>query len=139
MGQNKEDRKKTLRPSAGDYTIRDLFIFGIILLLALVAAHYFGVLVFIIEYVDKRPGAVMFLDEFVAGLLVLSIGLFIFLLRKMSELKSETAERMRLQEELLKRCQTEAEMEKIISHQLHVEVEERKRLERGPGHKPRPK
>lgn len=127
MGQKERTKKNIFPLRFQDTTGRDLFVFAILLLLALLAAHYFGVLVFIIEYVDKRPGAVIFLDEFVAGMLVLSTGLFIFLLRKMAQLKEETAERIRLQEELLKRCQTEAQIEKIISHQLHVEVEERRK------------
>lgn len=110
-----------------DTTPRDLLIFGIILLLALAAAHYFGVLVFIIEYVDRRPGEVIFLDELVAGLLVLSTGLFIFLMRKMHQLKKETVERIRLQEELLNSALTEAEVERIIGKQLHAEIEERRR------------
>lgn len=119
-----------------DNTTRELIIFGAALVLVLVVAHLLDLFVFVVNFLDYHRETMFYIDELIIGLAVLSTGLFIFLLRKTVQLKKETAERMRLQEELLKHCQTEAETERIVSRQLHVEVEERKRSERGSGHKP---
>jgi hypothetical protein len=42
------------------------------------------------------------------------------------ELKEETAERIKLQEELIRITETKMETERIISKQLHWELEHRK-------------
>ena len=61
-------------------------------------------------------------------LLTLSISFAIFAWRRWAELKKETAERIKLQEELINIAHTRMETERIISKQLHVELEQRKKL-----------
>jgi glucose-6-phosphate-specific signal transduction histidine kinase len=69
------------------------------------------------------------IDEIITALLTLSIGFAIFSWRRWRELKKETAERLRLQEELIKIAETKAETERIICKQLHCEIEEYKKIE----------
>jgi hypothetical protein len=58
----------------------------------------------------------------------LSIGFAIFSWRRWLELKKESAERIKIQEELVRIANTKAETERIISKQLHFEIEQRKRI-----------
>jgi hypothetical protein len=69
-------------------------------------------------------------DEIITALLTLSIGFAVFSWRRWLELKKETAERMRLQEELIKACETKAETERIICKQLHCDIEEHRKMEK---------
>ena len=45
------------------------------------------------------------------------------------EIRKEAAERLRLQEELIKIAETKAETERIICKQLHCDIEEHKKIE----------
>lgn len=109
--------------------LKDLFIISISLILIFIFSYFFDVFIFIVKFLDRYPRNIIYVDEVITGLLTLSIGFAIFSWRRWLELKKETTERIRLQEELLLIANTKAETERIVSKQLHVELDERKRLE----------
>ncbi|MCX5712245.1 MAG: hypothetical protein NTY47_04125, partial [Candidatus Omnitrophica bacterium] len=62
-------------------------------------------------------------DEIITCLLTLSIGLAIFSWRRWLELKKETAERIKLQEELITVAETKAQTADIICKELRSEID----------------
>ena len=86
--------------------------------------------IFLVEFFQKYPHSITWIDEIITGLLALSIGFAIFSWRRWIELKKETSERIKLQEELIRIAHTKADTERIISRQLHHEIELRKQLEK---------
>ena len=108
---------------------KDMIAIAAISILMAVLAYFFNVFVFIVEIFQKHPKAITYIDEIITVLLTLSIGLAIFSWRRWVELKKETSERIKLQEELIRIADTKAETERIISGQLHHEIELRKQLE----------
>jgi len=62
--------------------------------------------------------------------LTLSVGFAIFSWRRWQELKKETAQRLRLQKELLKLAETKTETERIICRQLQCDIEVYKKIEK---------
>lgn len=107
-------------------TSRDLVLLVAATIIILILSYYFDVFAFLVRYFRRHPNSVVYIDEIITALLTLSIGLAIFAWRRLSELKKETSERIRLQEELLKLADTRAEAERIISKQLRSEIELRK-------------
>ncbi len=107
---------------------KDLIIIAIVFIFVLVLSLFFNIFAFILMFIKKHPDAITYVDEVVTGLLTLSTCFAIFSWRRWIELKQETAERVRAQEELIKIANTRAETERIISKQLHCEIEERKRV-----------
>ena len=104
----------------------DLIIIVLIFVIVLVLSLFFDVFAFILKLIKKNPGLILYVDEVIVGLLTLSISFAVFAWRRWRELKKETAERIRMQEELVRIANTKAETERIISKQLHIEIEERK-------------
>ncbi|MCX5697948.1 MAG: hypothetical protein NTU54_08315 [Candidatus Omnitrophica bacterium] len=109
---------------------KDLVILALITIFIFVLSYFFDVFVFLVEFFRKHPHSVTWIDEIITGLLSLSIGFGIFSWRRWRELKKETAERLRIQEELIKIAETKAETERIICKQLHCDIEEYKKIER---------
>jgi len=109
---------------------KDLVILAFSLVLVFVLSYFFDVFAFLVEFFNKNPRAIFWVDEIITSLLTFSIGFAIFSWRRWRELKKETAERIRLQEELLKVAETKAETERIICKQLHCDIEEYKKIER---------
>lgn len=105
---------------------KDLVILAVITIIVLILSYFFNVFTFLMALFQKHPQAVTYIDEIITGLLTLSIGLSIFSWRRWLELKKETAQRIKLQEELISLANTKAETERIISKQLHCEIELRK-------------
>lgn len=120
--------KAKIQPTSAS---RDLIVIACVFILVLIFSYFFDVFVFIVRFVERRPGAIVYIDEIITGLLALSISFAVFARRRLAELKKETAERVRLQEELIRAADTKAEIERIIARQLHSEIEQRKELERG--------
>lgn len=109
---------------------KDLIILVFITILMLAVSYFFDVFTFLVEFLKRHPHAITWVDEVVTGLLALSIGLAVFSWRRLLELKKETAERIRLQEELINIAETKAETERIICKQLHYDIEQYKKIER---------
>lgn len=107
---------------------KDLAIIAIVFVLVISLSLSFNIFIFILEFINKHPSAITFVDEVITGLLTLSVGFAIFSWRRWLELKRETAERIRIQEELIKLADTRVETERIISKQLHCEIEQRKKI-----------
>jgi hypothetical protein len=127
MGNLQKSKKKNSqfrRTSA----FKDLIIIAIVFVLVLSLSLFFNVFVFILELIKKYPKTLTYVDEVITGLFTLSVGFAVFSWRRWLELKRETAERIRIQEELIKIANTRIETERIISKQLHCEIEERKRI-----------
>ena len=110
---------------------KDLVILALVFVAIFILSYFFNVFVFLVELFQKHPQAVTWIDEIITGLLSLSIGFGIFSWRRWRELKKETAERLRIQEELIKIAETKAETERIICKQLHCDIEEYKKIEKG--------
>jgi outer membrane lipoprotein-sorting protein len=119
------NQNEVIQPSRA---FKDLVIIIIVLLFVLLISIFFNLFAFILVFIEKHPNAITYVDEVVTSLLTLSISFAIFSWRRWQELKQETAERIRAQEELIKIANTRAETERIISKQLHCEIEERKRV-----------
>jgi len=109
---------------------KDLVILAFIGICIFVLSYFFDVFIFLVEFFQKHPHAITWVDEIVTGLLTLSIGFAVFSWRRWMELKKETAERVRLHEELIKIAETKAETERIICKQLHCDIEEYKKIEK---------
>ncbi|MDD5505717.1 MAG: hypothetical protein PHR73_03055 [Candidatus Omnitrophica bacterium] len=107
---------------------KDLIIIAIVFILILVVSLFLNIFAFILEFIKKNPHSIIYVDEVIVGLLTLSVCFAIFSWRRWSELKRETFERIKAQEELIKIANTKAETERIISRQLHIEIEQRKRI-----------
>lgn len=102
---------------------KDLVILTVVTVVLLVLSYFFNVFVFLVEIFRKHPQAITYIDEIITFLLSLSIGLAVFSWRRWRELKQETSQRIKLQEELIMIADTRAEAERIISKQLHCEIE----------------
>ena len=117
---------------------KDLFVLVLVTLLVFVLSYFFDIFVFIVRFLERYPRDIIYVDEVITVLLSLSIGFAVYSGRRWVELRKETSERIRLQEELLRVAETRAEAERIICKQLHVEIEQRKQGERNAssqGHK----
>jgi predicted nucleic acid-binding protein len=93
-------------------------------------SYFFNVFGFLMYFFKDNPKAITWVDEIITALLTLSVGFAIFSWRRWVELKRETAERIRLQEELLNIAETKAETERIICKELHCDIEEYKKVEK---------
>lgn len=111
-------------------TTKDLLIIISIFVLVLILSYFYNVFGFIIDLVEKYPYLINYIDEIIMGLLSLSIGFAVFAWRRWLELKRETAERLKIQEELIRVVTTKAEIERIISKQLRSEIELRRQTEK---------
>jgi hypothetical protein len=109
---------------------KDLMILAFIAMLVFVLSYFFNVFTFLVEFFQKSPQALTWVDEIITGLLTLSIGFAIFSWRRWRELKKEAIERLRLQVELTKIAETKAETERIICKQLHCDIEEYRKIEK---------
>ena len=110
-------------------SIRDLVAIFIIFIFALVVSYFFNVLNFLVEFFQKNPNSITWIDEILIGSLTLIIGFAIFSWRRLLELRKETAERLSLQEDLISLAETKAETERIICKQLHCDIAEYKKIE----------
>jgi hypothetical protein len=108
----------------------DLVVIGVVTVAVFVLSYFFNVFVFLVRIFERYPQAITLIDEILTVLVTLSIGFSVFSWRRWSELKKETAERIRLEKELIRAAETKAETEKIINKQLQCEIELRKKLER---------
>lgn len=121
-----QTNKKINRGMHFTTVFKDLVILVVITIIVIILSYFFNVFVFLIELFQKYPKAITFIDEIIAGLLTLSIGLSIFAWRRWQELKKETAERIKKQDELLRFTATQAEVERIISKQLRNDMDQMK-------------
>ena len=106
--------------------IKDLIVIGIISIIIFILSYFFNVFIFIVRLFQKYPHAVTYIDEIITVLLTLSISLAVFSWRRWRELKNETAERLKIEDELIRIADTNAEVERIISKQLRCEIELRR-------------
>jgi uncharacterized membrane protein (DUF106 family) len=125
MTDLEEAKKKNteLQPSRA---LRDLVLLIASTILVLILSYFFDVFVLIVKFLQKYPDKIAYVDEIITGLLTLSIGLVIFSWRRWLELKKETAERIKKQEELIRLTTTQAEVERIISKQLRSDMDQMK-------------
>ena len=106
--------------------VRDLIILFAAIIFVLILSYFFDMFTLIVRFLQKYPDKVIYVDEVIIGLLTLSIGLSIFAWRRWLELKKETSQRIRNQEELLRITTTQAEIERIIGKQLRVDMDQMK-------------
>ena len=105
-------------------TGKDLLIIGFILVVIFALSYFFDVFVLIVKFLQQNPSKIIYADEIITTLLTLSIGLALFSWRRWSELKKETSERMKKQAEIIRLTETHAEVERIISKQLHSDIDQ---------------
>ena len=125
-----QETKKNNKAFKSTGISKDLAVLGFVSVLVFVLSYFFNVFAFLVEFIQKYPRSITWIDEIIVGLLTLSIGFTIFSWRRWRELKKETAERIRLQEELIKIAETKAETERIICKQLHCDIEEYRKIEK---------
>ncbi|MCX5699408.1 MAG: hypothetical protein NTX01_06895 [Candidatus Omnitrophica bacterium] len=117
------ENKKRNSKSQTTKALKDLVIIVIVCILIFILSYFFDVFVFIVKFLEKHPRKIVYIDEVITALLTLSIALAIFAWRRCSELKKETTERIKLQEEIISIANTNAEVERIIGKQLRCEIE----------------
>jgi len=98
--------------------LRDLVALIFIVTAVLILSYFFSIFSFLVTVFQKYPRAVTYIDEIITGLLAFSIGLAIFAWRRWMELKKETAERIKKQQEVIELTATQAEVERIIGKEL---------------------
>lgn len=125
MQKLQENMKK--KPKGLSTSGKDLLVIVAILIIVFVLSYFFNVFGYLMRLFQENPKAITWIDEIITGLLTLSICFAVFSWRRWLELRKETTVRLKLQEELIRMAETKAETERIISKQLHCEVEERKR------------
>ena len=125
MQKLQENMKK--KPKGLSTSGKDLLVIVAILIIVFVLSYFFNLFGYLMRLFQENPKAITWIDEIITGLLTLSICFAVFSWRRWLELKKETTVRLKLQEELIRMAETKAETERIISKQLHCEVEERKR------------
>jgi len=121
-----QTNRKMNRGMSFTAAFKDLVMLAVITITVLILSYFFNVFVFLIELFQKYPKALTYIDEIIAGFLTLSVGLSIFSWRRWRELKKETAERIKKQEEILRLTATQAEVERIISKQLRSDMDQMK-------------
>ena len=125
MTKAQKTRKKNHGPHLSR-ALKDLVLLVSSVTLVLILSYFFDVFALIVEFIRRNPAKVVYIDEIIMGLLTLSVGLVIFTWRRWVELKNETAERIKKQEEILRLTSTQAEVERIISKQLHSDMDQMK-------------
>jgi uncharacterized membrane protein YcjF (UPF0283 family) len=118
-----DSAKKIATAKKHSSVLGDLIILAVVVIVMLVLSYFFNVFIFLVELFQKHPKAITYIDEIITLLVTLSVGLAIFSWRRWRELKQETAQRIKLQEELIMMAKTEAETERIISKQLHCQIQ----------------
>jgi uncharacterized membrane protein (DUF106 family) len=106
--------------------VRDLVLLIAITIFTLILSYFFNLFSLIVEFLQKHPDKIIYVDEVITTLLILSIGLAVFAWRRWLELRKETAERIKKQEELIRITATQADTERIISKQLHIDMDQMK-------------
>jgi len=129
MAKIREIKKKNVKVRFTN-AFKDLIIIAVVFILVLILSYFFNVFLFLVELFQKNPRAITYIDEIIMGLLTLSVSFAVFSWRRWSELNKETAERIKLQEELIRIANIKAETEKIINKELQSEIELRKQLEK---------
>ncbi|MDD5006176.1 MAG: hypothetical protein PHS93_06720 [Candidatus Omnitrophica bacterium] len=124
MADTQEIKKNTKSQLAN--SSKDLVIIAVVSVCVFILSYFFDVFVFIVRFLEKHPRRIIYLDEIITLLLTLSIGLAVFSWRRWLELKKETAERMKEQEEVIKLTATQAAVERIINKQLHADMDQMK-------------
>jgi len=117
-----ENRKENMKVKLSRAS-KDLILLVAIVFLVLILSYFFDAFIIIVKFLQKRPEKIVYVDEVITSLLALSIGLAVFAWRRWLELKKETAERIKKQEELLGLTATQAEVERIINKQLHCDMD----------------
>ena len=125
MLDTQEIRKKGAQPKPSS-AARDLVWLIAVTVFVLLLSYYFDTFVLIVRYLERHPGKIVYIDEVITAFLTLSISLAIFSWRRWVELRKETAERIKKQEELLRMTATQAEVERIISKQLRSDMDQMK-------------
>jgi hypothetical protein len=122
MTENKKEHTK-IQPN---WAFWDLVILAAITALMLILSYFSDVFILIVRFLQRHPEKIVYIDEVVVFFLTISIGLAVYAWRRWAELKKETAERIRNQEELLRVSTTQAEIERIISKQLRSDMDQMK-------------
>ena len=120
-----ESKKKNIKIRTST-ALRDLILLAVITILMFVLSYFFDAFIIIVRFLQKYPEKILYIDEVIVTLLTLSIGLAVFAWRRWRELKKETRGRIEKQEELLRLTATQAEVERIISKQLHSDMDQMK-------------
>lgn len=107
-------------------SFKDLIVIAIILLIVFIFSYYFNVFFFIIKIFEKYPKYITYIDEILTFLITFSICFAVYSWRRWIELKKETAQRLEVEDELIRIANTKADVEKIISKQLRCEIELRR-------------
>jgi len=119
--QKTENKDTKLKPSKA---VKDVVSLIAITFFVLILSYFFNVFILIVSFLQKHPKLIVYIDEVITGLITLSMGLVIFAWRRWLELKKETTERIKKQEELLRLTATQAEVERIISKQLRSDMDQ---------------
>jgi hypothetical protein len=120
-----ENEKKNIKSQPAS-AVKDLVIIAAITILVFILSYFFDVFIFIVKFLEKYPQNIIYVDEIITVLLTLSIAFAIFSWRRWQELKKETAERIKKQEEIICLNATQAEVERVINKQLRSDREQMK-------------
>ena len=121
--QDGQESKMQLDKFRLSHASKDSVIVGTAVILVFILSFYFNVFRFIVTSFRKNIIALEWIDEIIMCLLTLSIGLAVFAWRRLKECKKETEKCIVAEKELANMANTRAEAERIISKQLHAEIE----------------
>ncbi|MDD5477927.1 MAG: hypothetical protein PHG87_07025 [Candidatus Omnitrophica bacterium] len=121
--------EKISQESRRSSAFKDLAVLASVVIVTLLLSYFFNVFIFLVEFFQKHPQSITWIDEIITGFLALSIGFAVFSWRRWRELKKETTERLRLQKELIRIAETKAETERIICRELKCDIEVYKKIE----------
>ncbi|MCK9431678.1 MAG: hypothetical protein PHQ84_01250 [Candidatus Omnitrophica bacterium] len=120
--ENKHKGKKA-SPGSRKRAFYDLLIIFLVVAAVAVLSYFFNIFKFLVDFFRKYPDYITFIDEIISVSFILTVCLAVFSFRRWLELKKETAARIKLQEELIRIAEVRAETERIISKELHSEIE----------------
>jgi Tfp pilus assembly protein PilO len=125
MSNAQETKNKNIKPYSSR-AFRDLVLLIAVTTFVFILSYFFDVFILIVRFLQRHPDKIPYIDEVIMVLLTLSVGFAIFAWRRWQELRRETAERIKKQEELLRLTATQAEVEKIINKQLRTDLDQMK-------------
>jgi len=121
-----QEIKKNIKNKQFSAALGDLIVLCLVVVIVFILSYFLNIFEFLVKIFSQNPQGIVYIDEIIAMLLTISIGLTIFSWRRWLEFKKEAAERIKNQEMLREVAETRAEVERIISKQLRADMDQLK-------------
>jgi len=121
-----QEIKKNNKNKRFSTALSDLIVLCLVVVIVFILSYFLNIFEFLVKIFSQNPQRIVYIDEIIAMLLTISIGLTVFSWRRWLEFKREAAERIKNQEMLRELAETRAEVERIISKQLRADMDQLK-------------